>query len=133
MIKKLTRMIIFSATALYLNSLLNKGFIIHDDPKKIMIAILIIAAIYYIVGPILRVIFFPVNLLTVGVFSTIVYLLIFNYLIEKFKLIKITHWVFPGADLGIIIIPKTAITVFLNKIISALSISLFISLMEFLL
>jgi uncharacterized membrane protein YvlD (DUF360 family) len=133
MIKKLTRMIIFSAAALYLNSFFNKGFILSDDPKKILISILIIAAIYYIVAPILRIIFFPVNLLTVGTFSTIVYLLIFNYLIEKFNLIKITHWVFPGVDLGIIIIPKTDITVFLNKIISALSISIFISLMKFLL
>jgi uncharacterized membrane protein YvlD (DUF360 family) len=129
--KKLTRMILFSGISLYLSAMLNKGFIIATEGEKIVLAVLLFAGIYYIITPILKIIFFPINLLTIGTFSSIVYFLIFNYLIEKFHLIKITEWTFSGANLGFLIIPETTIGVFANKILSAFFISFVISLLEF--
>lgn len=129
--KKISRMILFSALSLYISVSLNKGFVLANQPEKIIYSILLIAGIYYIITPILRVIFFPINLLTIGTFSAIVYFLIFNYLINRFQLIQITQWTFSGLDLGFLIIPKMVVSELANKIFSAFFISFIISLLEF--
>jgi uncharacterized membrane protein YvlD (DUF360 family) len=129
--KKISRMILFSALSLYISATLNKSFILANQPEKIIYSILLIASIYYIITPILRIIFLPINLLTIGTFSAIVYFLIFNYLIDYFGLIQITQWTFPGLDLGFLIIPKMIVSELANKIFAAFLISFIISLLEF--
>jgi len=131
--KKIFRMIVFPLSAIYLTSLWNKGFIIKLDFISLLTAVIVISIIWYILLPISKIVLFPIQILTMGLVSTIVYFLLFYFFVSKFSFIDIKSWVFPGVSLLGIVIAKTQISFIANVLISSLSISSIINLEESLL
>lgn len=113
-------MIVFSAAALYLTSLWNKGFILNMDWKNLLISTLAIAVLYYLINPVAKMILLPVNLLTFGLISMIVYFLLFHFVITHYSLISIKSWTFNSYQ----------INYYLNVALSAFSVSTIISFCE---
>jgi uncharacterized membrane protein YvlD (DUF360 family) len=128
--KKIFRMIIFSGVAILLTSFWNKGFIIKADPTIYLKAALIIATVNYLVVPVSKMILLPLNLLTFGLVSVVFYAAIFYFLLNRFNLISIEEWVFPGAKILGIELTKIKISATANIFVSSLSISTIISLLE---
>ena len=128
--KKIFRMIIFSVVAIFLTSLWNKGFIIREDPMIYLKAALIIAAVYYLIVPVSKLILLPLNILTLGFVSVIFYAAIFYFLLNRFQLINIGEWVFPGIKLFGITLTEMKISGLSNIFISSFSISTIINLLE---
>ena len=128
--KKIFRMIIFSLVAIFLTSLWNKGFIIKEDPMIYLKAALIIAAVYYLIVPVSKLILLPLNILTLGFVSVIFYAAIFYFLLNRFQLINIGEWVFPGIKLFGITLTEMKISGLSNIFISSFSISTIINLLE---
>ena len=126
-------MIVFPLSAIYLTSLWNKGFIIKLDFISLLTAVIVISIIWYILLPISKIVLFPIQILTMGLVSTIVYFLLFYFFVSKFSFIDIKSWVFPGVSLLGIVIAKTQISFIANVLISSLSISSIINLEESLL
>ncbi|HEX7542556.1 MAG TPA: hypothetical protein VF385_00530, partial [Patescibacteria group bacterium] len=71
--KKILRMVIFSGVAIFLTALWNKGFIIKQDPIIYLKAALLIAAVYYLILPISKLILLPLNIISLGLVSVIFY------------------------------------------------------------
>ncbi len=128
--KKLFRMIIFSGVAIFLTALWNKGFIVKSDPMVYLKAALIIAAVYYLIVPASKLVLLPLNLLTFGLVSVIFYAVIFYFLLNRFNLIEIKEWVFPGAKILGIVLGKIKISGTSNIFISSFSISTIINFLE---
>ncbi len=128
--KRIIRGVIFSAVSLYLTSLLIQGFSIKYDLKSFAIATLILAAVYYLIIPLSKLILFPLNILTFGFISIIVYILLFNYVIHYFGFISIHSWTFEGFTFAGIIIPKMQLSYFSTLISSALLYSTIINVFE---
>ncbi len=128
--KKITRMVIFSAISLYLTSYLIKGFIVKFEPKAFITTTIILALIYYLLNPLMKVIFFPLNVITVGFFGTIAYVLIFSFFINKLDLVKIVPWTFQGAVINGFNIPKIELNYWSEVALSAISYSTIINLLE---
>ena len=128
--KKIFRMIIFSVVAIFLTSLWNKGFVIKADSMIYLKAALIIAAVYYLIVPVSKLILLPLNILTFGFVSVIFYAAIFYFLLDRFQLISIGEWVFPGIKLFGITLSKIEISGLSNIFISSFSISTIINLLE---
>ena len=128
--KRLFRMIIFSLVAIFLTSLWNKGFVIKADPMIYLKAALIIAAVYYLIVPVSKLILLPLNILTLGFVSVVFYAAIFYFLLNRFNLISIKEWVFPGAKLFGITLSEMKISGLSNIFISSFSISTIINLLE---
>ncbi|MBI5122768.1 phage holin family protein [Candidatus Roizmanbacteria bacterium] len=128
--KKIFRMIIFSVVAIFLTSLWNKGFIIKADPMIYLKAALIIAAVYYLIVPISKMILLPLNILTFGLISVVFYAVIFYFLLNRFNLISIEEWIFPGAKILGITLGKIKISGTSNIFVSSFSISTIINLLE---
>lgn len=128
--KKLFRMIIFSLVAIFLTSLWNRGFVIKADPMIYLKAALIIAAVYYLIVPVSKLILLPLNILTLGFVSVIFYAAIFYFLLNRFQLISIKEWVFPGIKLFKITLSGMKISGLSNIFISSFSISTIINLLE---
>jgi len=118
--KKIFRMIIFSAVAIFLTSQWNKGFIIKLDWTVYLKASLLIAFIYYLIVPFSKLILLPLNILTLGLMSLVVYCLLFYFLANYFSLIEIKN-----STLMAYKFTKTA-----NIFISAISVSTIINLLE---
>ena len=128
--KKILRMIIFSLVAIFLTSLWNKGFVIKSDPMIYLNAALIMAAVYYLIVPVSKLILLPLNILTLGFVSVIFYAAIFYFLLNRFQLISIKEWIFPGIKLFGIALSKIEISGLSNIFISSFSISAIINLLE---
>lgn len=128
--KRIIRGIIFSALSLYLTSLVIRGFSIKYELKPFLLATLILAIVYYLIVPLSKLILLPLNILTLGFVSVIVYILLFNYVITYFGFISIQPWTFEGITLAGFTIPKTHVNYFLTLIISALLYSSIINVSE---
>jgi len=123
-------MIIFSLVAIFLTALWNKGFVIKEDPVIYLKAALIIAAVYYLIVPVSKLILLPLNILTFGLVSIVFYALIFYFLLNRFNLISIEEWIFPGAKILGITLSKIKFSGTSNIFISSFSISTIINLLE---
>jgi uncharacterized membrane protein YvlD (DUF360 family) len=132
--KKLIRMFVFSAVGLYATSLLIKsGFVVTQDPKNFAIATLIMVAAYYLIAPLMKIIFLPFNIVTFGMFSFVVYILLLNFLINYFGYMSIHPWTFPGLTVMGFTLAKTSLNYWMTLALSALSFSTIINLLESLL
>lgn len=128
--KRILRSVVFSALSLYLTSLVIGGFVVKTDLKSYALATLILAAIYYFVLPLTKLVLLPLNILTLGLVSTIAYIIIFNYVISYFGFIAIVPWGFPGAHIYGFVIPKFYFNYLATLIISAILYSSIINLAE---
>lgn len=118
--KKICRMLVFSAFALLLTSLWNKGFMLSPDLKTFLIATVVLAIIFYIIVPLSKVLLLPLNFLTLGLFSFLVYIAILHFSSSTFHLFQIKEWRFNGYEVPYL----------LNLVLSSLSISSIINLLE---
>lgn len=121
--KKVFRMIIFSALAIIITSLWNKGFIIEYNWLIIGKATLLIALVNYLVVPVSKLILLPLNLLTLGLVSVVFYSLVLFFLLNKFSLIEIKAWNFPGFIIYGYNLAPVAVSQLINIFLSAFSIS----------
>jgi len=129
--KKILRMFIFSAVSLYLTSLWNKGFTLTMDPNEFFKAIILIAVAYYLVVPISKVIFLPLNLLTFGLVSFGIFALFLYVLNFHLGYIHVGDWVFQGGTYLGIHLNNVIISENGNLFLSAFFISAIIRLLEF--
>lgn len=128
--KKLFRMVVFSALAIYLTSLWNKGFILPNTLSMFIKATLAITIIYYLVLPISKLVLLPLNIITLGMMSFLVYLFALHLLNSGFNFITIKDWVFAGASFLGLTVPKTSINYLFNLVLSSFSISFVINFLE---
>lgn len=125
--KRIFRMLIFTAIAIYATSLWNKGFLIDLNIKTFAQATLIVAIIYYLIYPLSKIILLPLNFISLGLVSLVVYFLLFYFLFARYNLVEIRPWVFSGISILGFTIQKTNINYFFNVILSSLSISFIIN------
>lgn len=128
--KKLFRMVVFSALAIYLTSLWNKGFILPNTLAMFIKATIAITVIYYLVLPISKLVLLPLNIITLGMMSFLVYLFALHLLNSGFNFITIKDWVFNGASFLGLTVPKTSVNYFFNLVLSSFSISFVINFLE---
>lgn len=128
--KKIFRMIVFSALALYITSLWNNGFILNPNLLTFIKATVTLAVVYYLVIPISKLILLPLNIITLGLVSFLLYLFILHIASSGFSLFEITDWVFDGSSFLGVNIGKTHIGYFGNLILSSISISGIINILE---
>ena len=128
--KKIIRKVVFSAAAIYLTAYWNQGFIVKNDWMIYLKASIVIAAIYYLIVPVSKLILLPLNIITFGLVSVAFYSLVLYFFLDKFSLIQINPWNFAGLSLfGLIVIPLT-ISQLPNIFLSAFSISTIINFLE---
>ena len=131
--KRIFRMLIFSSVAIFLTSLWNAGFKVNFNPEIFIRTILLVALFYYLVIPISRIILIPINFLTLGILSSLLYILLFYIFISRFSYIEIKPWNFPGLELFGYNLPAFHINYYLNLLLSSVSLSFIINILELLL
>lgn len=128
--KKIIRMLVFSAVAVYLTSLWNNGFVVNYDLGVYVKASLLVALMFYLVRPLSKLILLPLNILTLGVISTVVYCFLFFFLTRYFGLINIKEWTFSGINLLGFSIGQIKFSQAANIFVSAISVSTIINSIE---
>ncbi len=128
--KRLTRMIIFSAVALYLTALWNGGFNVNFNPLVFIRTILLVSLFYYLIMPITKLVLLPINLLTLGLVSSLIYFLLFYFFFTRFSLVGIKPWEFQGLAFNGLSLKSMHIGYLTNVLLSSVSLSFIIRFLE---
>jgi len=95
--KHIIRIYLIHLFALWLNTYLFAGsFLIGKNIKIFLFSALILTLLNVILKPVLKLLFFPINVLTLGLFSLIINVIIFYLLLYLVPDIKILPWSFAG-------------------------------------
>ncbi len=123
-------MLLFSAFSLAVTSLWNRGFIISPDLASYVKASIAIAIIYYFITPITKLLLLPLNLITMGLMSTIAYFILFYLVFHAIPIITIRTWISPELSYNGINISSYHIGYWQNVVLSAISVSSIINVLE---
>ncbi|MDQ3239044.1 MAG: phage holin family protein [bacterium] len=102
MLKSFIRRLIYSTVTIYLLTLINQGFSYSGGMNTLLLAGFVMFFLSTIVGPVLKIITFPINLLTAGLFSWLIAAALFYLLAYFVPAIRINHWDFKGFTLPLL-------------------------------
>lgn len=128
--KRPFRLFIFSCFALFVTAWWNKGFILPQQTLSFLQIALVLTVIFLIINPLAKIVLFPFNLFTFGFFGLALYIFFIHLLSTSYHLFQVTPWSFPGLSFWFITIPKTHLTYLFNLVLSSLSLSSIINVLD---
>lgn len=128
--KRIFRIFIFSCFALFITSFWNKGFLLHTATTDFIKAAVALTILFVLIRPIMKVVFLPFNMLTFGLFSFFIYVLLLYIASSWYGFFSIKAWEFLGLHLGIITLPKIHFSYFANLVLSSFSLSSIINVLD---
>ncbi len=128
--KKIFKAPVIAAAAIFLTAFWNKGFILPKTIEGFILAALFITVTVYLLIPLSKIILLPFNLITFGLMSFIFYLFLLHIVSSGFGWIIIKAWHFPGFGIFGINIPAIDLSYLGNLILSALSITTIINILN---
>ena len=128
--KLLAREFLFNAFALWFTSQVIPGFIIKNSWLHILEGAMVLSLLTLLVKPILTILFIPINLMTLGLLSWGVHVVVV-YLLTIIDLsIKIVPWTFEGLSFAGFVIPSTNVSYFASLIITTFVLTVFVNLLH---
>ncbi len=121
--KHLVRVFLFNVFALWLVSQLIPGFVIPGGWQTTLFAGLILSLLMLIVAPLLKILFIPINILTFGLLSWFINVIIIYLLTFFVPEIQVNPWTFHGASFLGFVVPSIHVSYFLNLIVTSLLIA----------
>src|SRR3989344_4629866 len=126
--KSILRVYVFHLLALGgVAMLLGDSFRISGSFINVLIAAGVLALLNLLLKPILKLLFFPVNALTLGLFSLVINTGVFYLFVRLVPEVTITAWVFPGFNFQGLHLPQQEIPFILILFLASLTTSLITS------
>lgn len=121
--KHLIRLFLFNVFALWLTSQFIPALVTPQGWQTILFAGFVLSILMLVVTPILKILFIPINILTFGLLSWFINVIVIYLLTLFVPEIQITSWAFPGISWAGFIIPPAHLSYFLTLIATSLCIS----------
>ncbi|MDP3941806.1 MAG: phage holin family protein [bacterium] len=118
--KSLIRKTVFYAISLFLAELVIDGVVIKGGIPTILFGGFILTLLFMFVKPILSIITFPLNLITLGIFAWLVNVFILYLLVVLIPSVSIHAYTFQGFRFAGFVMPKMDITIFFVYLVTAL-------------
>ncbi len=118
--KSLVRNTVFYAIALFLLQVSLGGVTVRGGIPTMLFGGFVLTLLFMFVKPVVSIITFPLNLITLGIFSWVVNVFILYLLTVFVPSIRIHAFVFQGVTLAGFVIPKTSLNLFFAFVLSAL-------------
>lgn len=128
--RKLLIKIIGTAISFYITNALIQGFHISQQWQTYIIASVLFLLISIIIKPILKILFLPINLLTLGLFHWVINVIVLYIFDIIYEGVSIAAYHFSGYTSKLIEIPPTNLSLFWVLVISSFTISFFYSVYE---
>ena len=122
--KTLLRYFLINFVSLYLTTTLLPGLQFTGGVKSLALGALTFMLINFLLVPLLKILFLPLNLLTVGLFAWLVNVLALYALTTIVSDFVLTPYYFPGTNLAGISIPATELTTFWVAVLASLIIGI---------
>lgn len=121
--KYLLRLFIFNVFALWLVSELYGGLIISGGVGNIFTAGLVLSGLMFIVKPILKILFIPINFITFGIGNWFINVVILFLLTIILPAVIIREYTFPGLSWQGFMIPSINFNYFWSMVIISVSLT----------
>lgn len=126
--KNLLRVYVFHLLALGgVSMLFGESFHISGNGYNILMAAAVLALLNLLLKPILKLLFFPVNVLTLGLFSLVINTGVFYLFVKLVPDVTITSWVFPGFNFQTVHVPQQELPFMVMLFVASLVTSLITS------
>ena len=123
--KHLLRVFLFNVFAIWITSQIFEGFVISGTWQTLLFAAGILSLLMLIVKPLLKILFIPINIITFGLFSWFINVIILYILTVFVPDVQVEPWIYPGFAWSGFVIPSFEISYFLSLIIASVSITFF--------
>lgn len=121
--KHLIRVFLFNVFALWLSSQILPTVTAPGGVGTILFAGFVLSILMLVVQPILKILFIPINILTFGLLSWVINVIVIYLLTVFVPEIRINLWVFPGATWAGFVIPAIHFNYYTALISSSLLIT----------
>lgn len=123
--KYIVRIFLFNTFALWLTSQIIPGVVIPNAWQPMLWVGFILSILMLIVKPILSILFIPINIMTFGLVSWLINVIVIYLLTILEPMIQIQPWDFGGATYGGFVIPPFHITYIVSLIIATFVLTFF--------
>lgn len=131
--KRLFRRFLVSTSALWLTSYALPGLVITGGTKGLLLSGLAFMLADILLIPLLKILFLPLNLLTLGLFTWVVNIIALYLLVSTIPSFQLLPYQFPGAQISGFIIPAYYLPTFYVVVVASLMIGFIIHLLNWLL
>lgn len=117
--KTLLRNFLINLAALWIATKIIPGLTYTGGVKSVVLGALVFMVINWLIVPLLKVMFLPLNLLTVGIFGWAVNVIALYFLTVVYPQFHLSPFDFPGANFGALIIPPLSLNLLEVAILSS--------------
>lgn len=118
--KSLLRNFLIHFVALWITTILLPGFTVSGGVKTLILGSLGLMFINMMIVPLLKIMFLPLNILTLGLFTWVINVVGLYILTTIIPQIKIMPYYFQGANLGPVSLPGTQLNVLYVAVLASL-------------
>lgn len=118
--KKLLRNFLIHLSAIWITSFLIPGFTLTGGPKTLVLGSLGLMFVNMMIIPLLRIMFLPLNLLTLGLFTWVINVVGLYVLTTIIPQIKLMPFYFQGMNLGAFSLPPGQLNVLQTAVVASL-------------
>ncbi len=128
--KYLLRVFLFNTFGLWITSQLIPALSLSANLNTTLLAGFVLSLLMLLVAPILRILFIPINILTFGLLSWFVNVIVLYLLTIFVPEVIVRPWVFPGINLLGFVVPVIQFRYFASLVVSSLVVTLFTNLLH---
>ncbi len=121
--KYLLRVFLFNTFSLWLVSQIIPAMVVAGEWPTLLFAGFILSILMLLVAPLLRILFIPINIITFGLRSWAVNVIVLYLLTVFVAEVTISPWTFPGASWAGFVIPSIDLSYTVSLIVVSLAVS----------
>jgi len=121
----LARVILYNMFALWITSQIIPTLSVEGGWQAFLIAAVTLSVLMLVVAPLLRILFLPVNMLTFGLLSWVINVIVIYLLTFFVSDVHITPWTFPGGAWQGFVFPSVALSYTAALVVSSLTVTFF--------
>jgi len=123
-------MFLFCSFSLWFVSQIFPALHITGGWQILLFAGFVLSLLTLLVTPVLKILFLPINLLTLGLLSWGIHVIVIYLLTIFVPDVRVSAWTFPGASFAGFVVPQIAFSSFMSYILVSLTVSALINLLH---
>ncbi len=128
--KYLLRVFLFNSFSLWFVSQVLPALEIHGGWQVLLFAGFVLSLLMLLVAPILKILFIPINIITFGLLSWCINVVVLYLLTIFVSDVSIHAWQFPGLQWAGFVVPPVALSYVMSLILVSLSVTFFVNLLH---
>lgn len=128
--KYLVRVFLFHTFSLWLVSQIVPALVISGGWQILLFAGLILSLLTLLVAPLLRILFIPINIITFGLLSWVINVIVLYLLTLFVPSVAIVAWTFPGATWVGFVIPKIALSYPMSLVVVSIVVTFLVNILH---